>query len=123
MEADFGLKFRKWIMANPQLSASFELKDTRGEHSLPFNAWEEEQINHALRNRSNKGNLIRIEKGTPGSPDYVYYRNSPSWVVIKYPKGFVIISPDAFIMERDKRKRKSLTWDRAKDIAFKVIHK
>ena len=109
-------------MNNPQISATFETKDTRGKDSFPFKEWEEDQINHALRNRSDKGNLIRIEKGTPGAPDYAYYRNSPSWVVIKYPKGWVIISPETFILERTKNKRKSLTWARAVAIARKVIH-
>jgi hypothetical protein len=45
----------------------------------------------------------------------------PAYVVIRYPKGFVLISIDTFVLESQRSKRRSLTWQRAQDIAFKVV--
>lgn len=42
-------------------------------------------------------------------------------VVIKYPLGVAIIPIDIFIDENKRSKRRSLTWPRAKEIAFLVI--
>jgi len=57
-----------------------------------------------------------------GEPDYVWLRNEPAYISIRYPNGFVMITIGNFLFEKEKSKRKSLTWTRAKEIAHKVIH-
>lgn len=119
-EAQFGLKFRRWLKANHHLvpSGAFELKQTTTT-SLPFSALQEHQIDALLAAKSGKGIVHKISDDSIGVKpfDYFYLRNSFGWVVIKYPKGFVLISIDVFLLEKERSKRKSLTWDRARSIA------
>lgn len=122
-EADFSIVLRHYLKAHPlPHSSSIEVKDTRGKDSFPYTELKEEQINNALASKSDKGNLIRISVGTVGAPDYAYYRNAPAYIVIRYPKCFVLIDIEAFVMERDRSTRKSLTEDRAKDIAIRAVN-
>ncbi len=94
------------------------MKDTRGKEYLPFSAVEDEQINYALAiKHSEKGVLIRVV-GLDGQPDFIYLRKEPAFVVIKYPSKIVMVDIDAFVEERDKVKRKSLTFERAIEIGF-----
>lgn len=114
-EADFGILFRHWIKANPQSSAAFELKQTETD-SIPFDCVTDEQLNFGLAITGDRGVLVRAE-GVRGLPDYIYFRNDPSFIVIKYPKSFHIISVLAFIIEKERSKRKSLTLERARAIS------
>lgn len=118
-EADFGILFRHWLRANPMFSAAFELKQTTKD-CIPFSSVEEHQLLYLAAIRSNKGTLIRVQ-GTGGEPDYIYLRNSPAYVVFKYPKSFHIIGIEAFILEKGRSKRKSLTEARAKEISIKSV--
>lgn len=123
-EADFGTKvFKKWVENNAHVlySCTFELKQTKTD-SIPFNVVEEPQIDASMCVKwSNKGYMIRNQAGTPGAPDYSFYRNAPAYIVIKYPKFWVIIDIETFTEEKKRSKRKSLTSDRAKEIAWKVV--
>lgn len=120
-EADFGVKLHKFYKENPSFTCAIETKQTQTD-SIPFSAVTEEQLQWALLIRSDKGVLIRIHPFIEGMPDYIYMRNEPSWICIKYAKrGFVFISPDRFILERDTSKRKSLLWSRACEIASKIV--
>lgn len=119
-ESKSSVLLRHWFKANPQYSCSIEVKTTATD-SIPFTCVEEAQLDWALAIRSDKGVLIRVQ-GQAGEPDYIYLRKTPSWVVIHYQKnGFVFISPDRFILERDTSKRRSLTFARACEISSKVI--
>lgn len=118
-EADFGLRFRKWIESNPRFSSSFELKQTNKD-SIPFSCVEQTQLDWGMRIKSNKGALIRVQ-GVNGEPDYIWCRNMPAYIVIKYPKLFCLIDIETFILEKKKSKRKSLTSKRAIEIAIKII--
>jgi len=121
-EADFSIRLRHYLKAHPlPVSCPIEVKDTRGKESFSFNELKDEQINNALASKSDKGNLIRISVGTIGAPDYCYYRNSPAYVVIKYPSGFVFLDIETFLLERDTSKRKSLTWERAQEISIRTV--
>ena len=115
-ESVFAIKFRHWIKANPMYNCTFEHKDTRDKNYFPFSELKQKQIDWALAVKSDKGVLMRNIGGS-GEPDYNYYRNAFAWIVIKYPKGFVIIDIDTFLIEKESSKRKSLTWDRALKIA------
>lgn len=121
-EADFSIRLRHYLKANPlPLSTHLEVKDTRGKDSFNYAELKEEQINNALASKSDRGNLIRISIGTVGAPDYCFYRNAPAYVVIRFPSGFVFIDIETLICERERSKRKSLTWERAQEISIKTI--
>lgn len=119
-EADFGIKLRDFYKKNPDFTCAIETKQTQTD-SIPFSEVKEAQLAFALAIRSDKGILMRIVPVVEGMPDYIYMRNEASWICIKYPKGFVFISPDRFILERDSSKRKSLLWSRACEIGSKII--
>lgn len=120
-EAKFGLLFRHWLKANPRLSGAFELKQTT-RNSLPFNAVAEHQL-EALRAVNNDGLLYKAPDDSIGQKpfDYFYLRNAPAYVVVKFPKFFVAITIETFILEKSRSKRKSLLSGRAKDIASFVV--
>lgn len=117
-EADFGLRFRHWLMTNPiKLACWFEIKDTRGKASFPLKEWKEEQRNFAEALRySTKGVLVRTD-GTTGLPDYKHAYQEPTFVVIKYNDGFVLIEAETLKLQKGT----SLTWEKAKDIAWKIV--
>lgn len=115
-EANFGLYFRKWWEEHG-MNAPYELKDSRGKSNIAFSEVSDEQTTFALRAKSDKGILIRVENGTIGSPDYVGFRNSPSWLVFKYPHSFSLIDIDIFLLEKKRSKRRSLTEARANEIS------
>lgn len=122
-ESKFGLLFRHWVMSNRinLISCTFELKQTITD-SIPFSCVEQAQLDHGMAVKwGKKGALIRVEAGTVGAPDYVYFYNAPAYVVIRYPDFFAIIDIESFIVEKERSKRKSLTADRARDIAYDVV--
>lgn len=96
------------------------MKDTRGKGYLPFSEVKDEQINWGLRISSPKGALIRVI-GLNGQPDFIWMRNAPAWIVIRYPKKFEVISVRAFDMERRKTEHKSLSSSRAAAISTITI--
>lgn len=118
-ESKSSLRFRHWVRANGKrlMSGSYEVKDSRGKNYLSFKEIKEEQINHALANQSERGNLIRISSGTVGGADYNFFRKSTAWFVIFYPEVFHVISVENFLFERDRSTNKSLTEQRARAIA------
>lgn len=115
-EANFGVLLRHWLKANPRLSSALELKQTTS-NALPFNALEPQQIDYLLAVKGKQGTLIRVQ-GIGGEPDYVYLRNAPATVVIRFRKEFHLIDIDAFLLEKKRSKRKSLTNERARDISI-----
>lgn len=123
-EADFGILFRHWIMSQPRLpkSASLEIKDSRGKDYIPYREIEDSQIRSGLASKIGpKGNLIRVAAGTVAAPDYIWLYKACAYVIIKYPKCFCLIDVETLQLEKDKSTRKSLTSDRAKEIAVKVV--
>lgn len=115
-EANFGVLFRKWMEENPtHSSGAYEIKQSPG-YSIPFGVLSDNQIAHLLWAKSKKGVLVRVQ-GTQGEPDYIWLRNSPAWVVIKFRGSFHVIDIDAFLIEKEWSKKKSLTAGRARQIA------
>jgi len=121
-EANFGLTFRHWLKANPLISGAFELKQTTS-NALAFNAVKEHQLDALLAAESKTGILYKAPDDSQGIKpfDYFYLRNALSFIVIKYPKFFVLIEPERFLKEKEKKERKSLTSQRAKEIATYVV--
>lgn len=116
-EASSSILWRHWLMANPQRTGAYEIKDTRGKKAFPLKEWKQAQRTFAEAIRyGKKGVLVRTE-GVEGLPDYIYLRNEPSFVVIRYPQGFVIISGETLNYEKGT----SLSWARAQEIAHKTI--
>ena len=120
-EADFGIVFRRWWETS-NMVGPFELKDSRGEDSIPFSEVSDEQLKIALRAKTPEGVLVRVIRGTIGTADYIGFRNSPSWIVIRFPDCFCIIDAKRFSDEKETSPRKSLTSRRAQEIAEKVIN-
>lgn len=118
-EADFGVDLKHWFEKNKPLTSSLEIKHTRGKNSFSFRELKEEQIAFAKRISSDKGAWIRT-LGQNGEPDYIWMRNEIAYIPIRYPKGFVFITIDNILFEKEKRK--SLSWERACEIASRVIH-
>lgn len=116
-EADFGLKLKKWMVKNPMYSCALETKYSKG-NTFTMSEVEPEQLAWGMKIRSNEGVMVRVI-GRTGEPDYIWCRNMPSYIVIKYPKMFCLIAVPTFIQERDKQK--SLTQSRASDIATIVV--
>lgn len=119
-EATTGIELKHWFEKNSPATCSLEEKHTRGKDSFSFSEVKPEQVSFALRISSEKGAWIRT-LGMNGEPDHIWLKNEPAFIIIKYPKGTVFITINNFIFEKEKNKRKSLTWDRAVAIAFKVI--
>ena len=115
-EADTGLKFRKWWQLKGK-NAPYEMKDTRGTDSFPFSELSPEQEAFAVACGTDKGVLIRVEKGTIGSPDYVGFRNTVAYIVIKFKSGMEVITIENFLHTRDTCGRKSLTYNKARNIS------
>ena len=122
-EAQFTLLFRAWLKSKPFHSATLELKQTQSD-SIPFNAVKPHQIHALLASQSERGLLYKIPDDSRGIKpcDMVYLQNVTGYVVIKYPKLFVLIKVDSFIKEQESSPRKSLTVTRACEMAYKVIH-
>jgi hypothetical protein len=121
LEAKFGIAFRKWLEGHPHMACTFEMKDTRGASSLPFSEVKDAQIRWGHAVSSDKGVLMRIEPIVEGMPDYAYFRNSPAYIVVKYPKMFCLISVGTFELESKRSKRRSLTAARARDISILTV--
>ena len=119
-EADFGLRFRKWIAEHrpTESGVAYELKHCRGESSIPFDAVEPEQLAYGGKIEA-RGELVRV-MGSRGEPDYLWV-HGPSWIVCGYVGFWCMIRRDRWIWERNMGKRKSLTADRAKEIAELVV--
>lgn len=116
-EAKSSLKFRKWLMDNPQITCAYEMKDTRGKQTFRLSEWKAHQRDFAEAIRySKKGVLIRTE-GVVGLPDYIYMREQPTYVVIKFPQGFAVIDSQTLILEEAK----SINWHKACELAHIVI--
>lgn len=124
-ESSFGIILRHWIMANAHnlIDSTFETKQTKTD-SIPFSALEDHQVvfSEAIK-YSPKGVFIRVESGTTGCPDYIFLKYTPAFIAIYYSmyKSFVIIDIDTWNLEKQKSKRRSLTFSRACEIAWEVV--
>jgi hypothetical protein len=113
-EADFGVKLRHIINTLHLEQSSLELKHTRGSNSFPFAELGADQIAWGLKCKD--GAMIRVQ-GTSGEPDYVWMKGATPYIIIRYPKGEVVIKLETFLNEKAISKRKSLTWERAISIS------
>lgn len=120
-ESKSSILLRHWLIANPFYTCALEMKDTRGKSSLLFSEVKEAQRRFLMAIKSDKGVLLRVEAIVEGMPDYIYMRNEPALIPIKYPSCIALIDVETFILEDKRSTRRSLTDGRARDIAVKVI--
>jgi len=52
-----------------------------------------------------------------GLSDYIFIKNQPSYVMIKYPQGMALVDPETLEM----CKKKSLNWEEIQEYAIKII--
>lgn len=120
-ESKSAIVFRHWIHHNPRISGAYEMKDTRGKSNFAFSEVSQAQIDYGMAIKSDKGVFMRVQAVSEGTPDYVYLRNAPANIVIKYPQGFAVIDVETFVMEKKRSKIKSLSWSRAKELSTVVV--
>ncbi len=120
-EAQFQILFNKYLRASDIIGA-FELKQT-STNSIPFAALEKHQ-KESLLAIEKKGLVWKLSDSDPREKpcDCIATPRMAGWVVIKYPKCFVIISIGNFVFEEQRSKSKSLTKERAISISTRVIH-
>jgi len=122
-ERDFQTNFNKWLKYNWTMTSAFELKMAKGK-SMPFNAVKEHQIT-ALELAGAKL-VYKIADDSRGTKpfDCFMIASSPGYVVIMFykrgQKEFIIIEVSNFKKEMKISKRKSLTEQRAKEIAYRI---
>lgn len=117
-ESKTSLDFRAWLRANPiKIPCWFEMKDTRGAKKFNLREWKEEQREFADSLKySKKGILVRTE-GAEGLPDYKYAYKEPTFVVIYFPAGFVVIEAETLALQTSK----SLDFEQASKLAHHVV--
>ena len=120
-EASFGLDFRGWLLQSKMPSGIYELKQTTKDY-IAFDVVTTGQLSWLLRAGTQEGALFKPSDMAPGEKpcDYWYIKDGVGMIVIKYPQGFVIIPVRDFIAERERSDRRSLTWDRAKELDVKA---
>jgi hypothetical protein len=116
-------KVAKWVEANLTPPAIIEVKHTRGKDSFPFKEIRPKQRLWLLRAMAPEGKWYKHPDTTLGEqlPDGQLIGLQDAWIIIKYPKFFVVIGADRFFAEEKKSLRKSLTDKRAKQIAEYVV--
>lgn len=123
-EAQFTVLFRHYLNRYPpDRSTVYELKQTTTD-SIPFADVKEHQIDALMSAKwGDKGLLYKAPDDSRGIKpfDLFYVRQTPAFIVIKFPKLFCFIDVETFIEEKKRSKRKSLTVDRAKEISWRVI--
>ena len=120
-EAKFTMLFRHWLRAFPRESAAFELKQTTTD-SIPFSDVQEHQIDALLAVKDDVFTYKISDESRGIKPfDMFTLNKAQAYVVIKYPKFFVLIDIDDFVTEKQNSIRRSLTSSRAKEISTQVV--
>lgn len=110
-EAKFNTTFNHWLKNVYKRTGVFELKQC--DTSLPFSSVVSHQI-AALEAVRHSTLVFKIPDAGYQNPfDCFCMTEQPAYVVIKYTKGVCIIPIDVFVLESERSKRRSLTWERA----------
>lgn len=122
-EAAFTQKFRHWLQANPLRGpAAIEIKQTRT-NSLAFSAVQDHQLEALAAAWGPEGLIHKISDESRGYKpcDILYLRLANAYIVIKYPGFFCLITASVFGSEKKRSQRRSLTAERAKELAEVVV--
>lgn len=115
-ESKASILFRHYIKANKMHTCALEMKATATD-SIPFSCVKQAQIDWGMAIKSKAGVMLRVVAVAEGMPDYIWMREEPAYVVIKFPDIMCVIDIEVFANERDTSKRKSLTSKRAEAIS------
>ena len=126
-EQKFTTTFLKWLRARQDKgalphAAVIEIKVAKKGEPLSFSAVKEHQIHALLVAKWHTfaykiSDLDRLQKPC----DVVYMRNTGGLLVFYWSdKTFYVIDIDVFEQEKELSKRKSLTEERAKELAFLI---
>lgn len=113
-----------WVRVNYHklLAAPYEAKSSRKGKTIPFSYFIQHQTDCLLKCTTDKGHWYKISDSSPGSKpfDGVFYRNSPAYYVLSYPRNnFYIVSIHNIIAEFKRQgTRGSITESRARDISI-----
>lgn len=119
-EANFQTTFNHWLKAVHKKTGAFELKQTKS-NALPFNAVVPHQV-QALLQVKNGTLVFKIpDSGYQNPFDCFSMSNEDAFVVIKYPDFFCLIDILDWCNEVERSDRKSLTSERAKEIATIIV--
>jgi penicillin-binding protein-related factor A (putative recombinase) len=114
-EAKFNSLFNKWLKNVYKRTGAFELKQC--DTSLPFSDVKPHQV-EALQQVRHGTLVYKIpDAGFQNPFDCFCMSEQPAYVVIKFTKGVAIVPIDTFVLESQRSKRRSLTWDRAKELS------
>ena len=118
-EASFQTIFNNYLREK-KMDGVFELKQTRTD-SIPFLALETHQRESLLAVEDN-GFVWKLSDADPRQKPFDCFSIGicPAYVVIRYPECFVMIRIDEFLQEERISERKSLTLQKAKDIAERI---
>lgn len=117
-EAQFTTKIKSWLRDNVGTGA-FEIKHTRGEDAFPMRELTELQRDALVAVRSRTGLAFKIpDEGVSYRPfDLFVFKQAAAWVVICYPKSFVVIDISKLV----KWTAPSLHYNDAKGLASWLI--
>lgn len=120
-ESDFQTLFSKYNSIK-KIIGNFELKDTLGKSSLPYDCFEEQQIPSLLAAEVDGYRVKYSDADIRLKPfDYSCNPPIPGWIAIKFPKKFYIIPVKVFILSKETSNRKSITQRECENIAhYKV---
>jgi penicillin-binding protein-related factor A (putative recombinase) len=119
-ERDFQTTFNHYLKAVYKKTGAFELKQTKSQ-SIAFNSVVPHQV-QALLHAKNSVLVYKIpDMGYQNPFDVFCLTNVDAFVVIKYPDFFCLIDINDWVQEVKISTRKSLTADRAKEIATIVV--
>lgn len=122
-EANFQTTFNHWLKAVHKKTGAFELKQTKG-NALPFNAVVPHQVQALLQVRGIRSSAFVykiVDCGYENPFDCFSMSNEDAFVVIKYPDFFCLIDILDWCNEVERSDRKSLTSERAKEIATIIV--
>jgi hypothetical protein len=121
-EARFNTLFNHWVKNVFKKTAAFELKQAVNGR-LPFSALKPHQAEALDSVRTGVLAYKIPDVGYQTPFDGFCMAGESSYVVINYSDFFCLIDIDVFMLESKINEEKSLTADRAKEIAFMSVDK
>ncbi len=120
-EANFQTTFNHWLKEVYKKTGAFELKQTKT-NSLPFSDVKPHQKKALVETKWNQL-VFKIPDGVFSQSPFDCFSLCmiPAYVVIKYPYFFCLIDIDDWESEEFNSIRKSLTSERAKEIATTIV--
>ena len=114
---------RHHLKQNPHIALKVELKHTRDTLSLPYAALEPHQLDYLLSFANSEPFVYKFDDtGYRQKPcDLIGVTGGLSLVAIRYPSSLPLLSVFVWQEEQRTSKRKSLTEERARVLAYDVI--